>query len=67
MVKQMHKDATLLLVSVLVLTPVPLLLHVKLTVLPSPLVIAASIVGLVAVFGTIFSLMLRKRGKNRKD
>jgi len=63
----MHKDATLLLVSVLVLTPVPLLLHVKLTVLPSPLVIAASIVGLVAVFGTIFSLMLRKRGKNRKD
>ncbi len=67
MVKQMHKDATFLLVSVLVVMPIPLLLHAKLTALPSPLVIAASIVGLVAVFGTIFSLILRKRGKNRKD
>jgi len=63
----MHKDAALLLISVLVVMPIPLVLPAKVTALPSPFVIAASIVGLVTVFGTIFSLLLRKRGRKKTD
>lgn len=63
----MHKDSVFLLISVLVVMPIPLLLPAKVTALPSPLVIAASIVILVAVFGTIFSLMLRRKERKRKD
>jgi hypothetical protein len=64
----MHKNAaTLLIVSVLVVMPMPLILPAKVTALPSPFIIAASIVGLVAIFGATFSLLLRKRGKKRTN
>jgi hypothetical protein len=63
----MQKDAILLLVSVLVVMPLPLVLPAKVTALPSPFIIAASIVGLVAFLGTIFSLLQRKRGRKRTN
>jgi len=61
----MHKIAALLLFSVLAVMPITLVLQVRVTALPSPLLVAAVILGLVAVFGAIVSLLLRKRGRNR--
>ncbi len=61
----MHKNAVFLLISVIVVMPITFVLPVKSTALPSPIIIAASIVGLVSVFGAIFSLLLRKRERKR--
>ncbi len=61
----MHKNATLLLFSVLAVTPIALVLNARVTALPSPLLVAAAILGFVAVFGAIISLLLRKRKRNR--
>jgi hypothetical protein len=61
----MHKNATPLFSSVLAVMPLTLVLHVRVTMLPSPLLVAAAILGLVAVFGAIVSLLLRRRGRNR--
>ena len=61
----MHKIAALLIFSVLAVMPISLVLHARMTALPSPLLVAAVILGLVAVFGAIVSLLLRKRGRNR--
>ena len=63
----MHNDATILFVSVMIVIPLSLVLPAKITALPSPFIIAASIVGLVAVFGAMFSLLLRKKGKTKKQ
>jgi hypothetical protein len=49
----MHKNATLLFFFVLAVMPLTLALHVRVTMLPSPLLVAAAILGLVAVFGEI--------------
>ena len=65
MVKEMHKMTTLLIFSVLAVMPIMLVLQVRVTTLPSPLPVAATILGLVAVFGAIISLLLRRRGRNR--
>ena len=61
----MHKNATLLIFSVLAVMPVSLIFNAKVTALPSPFVVAAAILGLVAAFGAIISLLLRRRGKNK--
>ena len=64
MVKKVHKNATLLIFSVLALMPVTLVLRARVTTLPSPLLVAVTIIGVVAVFGAIVSLLLRRRARN---
>jgi len=61
----MHKIAALLIFSVLAVMPISFVLHTRMTALPSPLLVAAVILGLVAVFGAIVSALLRERGRNR--
>jgi hypothetical protein len=61
----MHKIAALLIFSVLAVMPISLVLHTRMATLPSPLLVAAVILGLVAVFGAIVSALLRERGRNR--
>ena len=52
----MHKNAALLIFSVLAVIPIALVLNARVTTLPSPLLVAAAILVLVAVFGAIISL-----------
>jgi len=61
----MHKNVALMLFSVLAVMPMTLLLRARVTALPSPFLVAAVILGLVAVFGAIVSLLLRRRGRKR--
>jgi hypothetical protein len=64
MVKKVQKNAALLVFSVLAVMPITLFLRARVTTLPSPLLVAAIILGVVAVFGAIVSLLLRRRGRN---
>ena len=64
MVKKVHKNAALLVFSVLAVMPITLVLRARVTTLPSPLLVAVTIIGVVAVFGAIVSLLLRRRGRN---
>jgi hypothetical protein len=60
-----HKNAALLIVSILAVMPIALVLPARATVLPSPLVILVVILGLVAVFGAIMSLLFERRGRRK--
>ncbi|MCL4429660.1 MAG: hypothetical protein M1167_02795 [Chloroflexi bacterium] len=61
----MDKEAVPQLWCALVTAPsLTLSSTVKATALPPPLLVAAAILGLVAVFGAIFSLLLRKRSRS---
>jgi hypothetical protein len=59
----MHKIGALLIFSVLAEIPIMHVLHARMTTLPSPLLVVVAILALVAVFGVIISLLLRRRGK----
>jgi hypothetical protein len=59
----MHKIGALLIFSVLAEIPIMHVLHARMTTLPSPLLVVVAILALVAVFGAIISLLLRRRGK----
>lgn len=61
----MHKNAVLLLFAILVVMPISLVLDVQVTELPSLFLVVVIILGLVAVFGAMVSLLLRSRERKR--
>ncbi|MCW4000799.1 MAG: hypothetical protein NWE93_11220 [Candidatus Bathyarchaeota archaeon] len=62
----MNKTIPILLLLMLIATAILLLaISMLATVLSSPFLIAATIVALVALFGSVFSLFIENRAKNR--